>query len=78
MSDEHISCEEVIEQLFAFLDCELDDELRDRVDQHMAHCRDCFTRAEFERRLRARIRESSEAKAPARLHRRIQRVMNEF
>lgn len=78
MSSEHIDCEEVIEQLFAFLDRELDDRQQQRIERHLSHCRDCFTRAEFERRLRARIREASEAKAPERLHRRIQDLLNEF
>lgn len=79
MNPGHISCEEVIEQLFAFLDRELDDEVSERIDEHLARCRDCFTRAEFERRLRERVREASEdAQAPDRLHRRLRRVMNEF
>ena len=78
MSTQHISCEEVIEQLFAFLDCELDDDMRERIDRHLKRCRDCFTRAEFERRLRERIREASEVEAPQRLHRRIRRVLDEF
>lgn len=78
MSSEHIDCEEVIEQLFAFLDCELDEQQQQRIEHHLTRCRDCFTRAEFERRLRARIREASEAKAPERLHRRIRGLLNEF
>lgn len=78
MSSEHIDCEEVIEQLFAFLDRELGEEQQQRIEHHLGRCRDCFTRAEFERRLRARIRESSEAKAPKRLHRRVRDLLDEF
>lgn len=78
MNTEHISCEEVIEQLFIFLDRELDEELSERIDHHLARCRDCFTRAEFERRLRARVHDATEAKAPERLHRRIRRVLDRF
>lgn len=78
MSSEHIDCEEVIEQLFAFLDSELGEEQQQRIEHHLSRCRDCFTRAEFERRLRARIREASEAKAPERLHRRVRDLLDEF
>lgn len=78
MNAEHITCEEVMEQLFEFLDRELDGELSDRIDAHLERCRDCFTRAEFEKRLRARINEATEVKAPERLRRRIRRVIDEF
>ncbi|MEX1080421.1 MAG: mycothiol system anti-sigma-R factor [Halofilum sp. (in: g-proteobacteria)] len=78
MNAEHIDCEDVIEQLFAFLDRELDEERQQRIERHLNRCRDCFTRAEFERRLRARIRDASEVKAPERLRRRIRGLLNEF
>ncbi len=78
MSAAEMSCEEVLDQLFAFLDSEVDDDLRERIEHHLERCRDCFTRAEFERRLRERIQEASEEKAPERLHRRIRRLVNEF
>lgn len=78
MNAEIITCEEVMEQLFEFLDRELDGELSDRIDRHLERCRDCFTRAEFERRLRARINEAAEAEAPERLRHRLRRVVDEF
>ena len=78
MSGEDVRCEEVIEQLYAFLDCELDDAWQERVERHLARCRDCCTRAEFERRLRARIREASEVEAPARLRRRVRAMIEDF
>ena len=78
MNEEHITCEEVIEQLFAFLDRELDSETSERIDAHLQRCRDCFTRAEFEKRLRARVHESAEVQAPETLHRRIRKVIDDF
>lgn len=78
MTEEHISCEEVIEHLFAFLDRELDDETGERIDAHLQRCRDCFTRAEFEKRLRARVQEAAEEKAPETLHRRIRDLIDSF
>lgn len=73
-----IRCEEVIKQLFRYLDGEVDDATEERIRDHMAHCRDCFTRAEFERRLRERLREASQEKAPQRLQQRLERLMKSF
>lgn len=78
MNNKHINCEQVLEQLFAFLDEELDDALQEQIGHHLARCRGCFSRAEFERRLRQRIREASEESAPARLRRRVRGLLNEF
>ena len=73
-----LSCEEVIELLFAYLDHEVGNELNERIEQHLENCRDCYSRAEFEHRLRARVRDSAEIKAPERLQRRIRKVIDEF
>lgn len=78
MSDRHISCEEVIEQIFVYLDGELDEARSALIDEHLKHCRDCFSRAEFERKLRARIRDSATVRAPDRLHRRITGLLKKF
>lgn len=67
-----------MEQLFEFLDRELDGDQSDRINRHLERCRDCFSRAEFEKRLRARINEAAEVEAPGRLRRRLQRVIDEF
>lgn len=73
-----LRCEEVIELLFAYLDHEVDDKLNERIEQHLESCRDCYSRAEFERRLRARVQASTEVQAPERLQKRIRRVLDKF
>lgn len=78
MTGRDIDCEEVIEHLLAFLDREVDGDTRARIDAHLQRCRDCFTRAEFERRLRARVRQTTEVRAPERLHRRIGELIDTF
>ncbi|GGX66501.1 hypothetical protein GCM10007392_37750 [Saccharospirillum salsuginis] len=78
MSPRDIRCEEVIEQLFDYLDRELDEEMQHRIERHIEHCRDCFTRAEFEKRLRRRLGETSRVAAPESLHRRLREVMESF
>jgi mycothiol system anti-sigma-R factor len=78
MSDDELSCEEVIEQLFTYLDRELESGRSAAIDQHLKRCRDCFSHVEFERKLRAKIRDSAKVEAPDRLQRRIRGLLDRF
>lgn len=78
MSEKELSCEEVIEQLFEYLDQRLGAEKIADIHRHLERCRECFSRAEFERRLRGRIVDAGETKAPDRLRMRVARVLDEF
>lgn len=53
---EEIDCEEAIRRLAAYLDGELDPDGEAAVERHLERCRSCYSRAEFERRLRRRLR----------------------
>ena len=70
-----LDCEEVIARLFDYLDRELDAETWEEIDRHIALCRSCFTRAEFERRLRARLVEAGETEAPEPLRARTRQLL---
>lgn len=74
----HIDCEEVIGKLLEFLDRELDEQTQQAIQEHLEACRGCFTRAEFERRLRARVAKTGEAKAPDSLRRRVRALLEGF
>lgn len=78
MNVQSMTCEEVVEQLFDYLDRELDNDVSERIDRHLERCRDCFTRAEFEKRLRAKVNEAVAVEAPDSLRRKIRRVLDEF
>ncbi len=52
-----IDCEEALRRLAEYLDHELGDLSQAEVEQHLEICRSCYSRAEFERALRARLRE---------------------
>lgn len=73
-----MTCEEVLEQLFAYLDRELHDTTWAEVEQHLERCRGCFSRAEFERRLKARVRGAGESAAPESLRARIKQLLETF
>lgn len=73
-----IPCEEVIERLFAYLDGEVDDVSSAVIERHLERCRDCFSRADFERKLRTKIAASASTPAPDRLRRRVRSLLDEF
>lgn len=73
-----IECEEAIAKLLEFLDGELDEADRSRMERHLETCRGCYTRAEFERRLRERVVETGSARAPDSLRTRVRRLMETF
>lgn len=78
MRHEPINCEELVEQLFVYLDRELDGGARTAIDHHLERCRECFTRVEFERQLRDRIGDAGIEKAPERLRRRVRALLDEY
>jgi len=51
-----INCEEALKQLLAFIDHELADGDRESLEHHLRACRSCFSRAEFERHLKGKLR----------------------
>ena len=79
MTDEStLSCEQVLEHLLAYLDQELTPETSAEIDRHLAECRGCFSRAEFERRLRSRVAATGTASAPESLRARIKALIERF
>lgn len=77
MTDQ-LSCEDVIGKLLEYLDRELDAEAQRDIERHLETCRGCFSRAEFERRLRSRVTEAGEVKAPESLRRRIRALIGRY
>jgi anti-sigma factor (TIGR02949 family) len=48
-SKDMATCEEAVERLYEFLDGELDDTWRERVEEHFEACKVCLPRLTFER-----------------------------
>lgn len=72
-------CLEAFDSLYAYLDGELTDpEAIARYEQHLSHCRSCFSRHEFEVALLERLRKSGTDKAPDRLRNRLRDLIDEF
>ena len=73
-----IDCEEAVRLLAAFLDDELPAGARAGVDRHLERCRSCFSRAEFERRLKAEIASLGREEVTPRFEERIRRLLADF
>lgn len=73
-----ISCEEVLRQLLAYLDRDVDAHTAALIDRHLEACRGCFSRADFERKLKAHLQGAGEKPAPGRLRARIKDIVDKF
>ena len=73
-----IGCEEALRRLAEFIDCELSESDQDAVERHLRTCRSCYSRMEFERRLKQRLSAFSGDEAPAKSRDRIRKLIEGF
>ena len=76
MKQTEIGCEEALRQLLTFLDGELSAGEQERVDEHLRRCRSCWTRAEFERRLKRQLADLGPAPVRPQLMSRVRSLMS--
>ncbi len=76
---EDADCLEAMDSLYAYLDGELTDaDAIARYEQHLGHCRSCFSRHEFEAALTERIRKSGKDGIPESLRTRLRNLIHDF
>jgi anti-sigma factor (TIGR02949 family) len=73
-----IDCEEALHRLFEYLDAELDRQSLRAMEQHLERCRSCFSRVEFEKRLKAHTMELRVEPVSPELEARIRGVLDSF
>lgn len=73
-----IGCEESLRRLFDYLDHELDGPRHTEMEQHLKICRSCYSRAEFEKRLKAKLSDVSTEKPAAEFEYRIRKLLGNF
>lgn len=78
MTNEQIDCEQALKQILEFVDHELDDERRAAMHHHLHTCKSCFSRMEFERRLKEKVGALREEKAAPTVENRIRRLLDSF
>ena len=75
---DNIGCEEALRRLAEFIDCELSDSEQDNVERHLRTCRSCYSRAEFESRLKRQLSALSGGDAPTKSRDRIRKLIQGF
>ncbi|HKE86953.1 MAG TPA: zf-HC2 domain-containing protein [Vicinamibacterales bacterium] len=79
MSDtDDMGCERALTRLLEFIDRELPDGEHDSVERHLRTCRSCFSRMEFESRLKQRLSALSAEDAPSKSRDRIRDLIKGF
>ena len=79
MSDARtINCEEALRRLFDYLDAELAGVPQREMDEHLQRCRSCFSRLEFEKRLKAHTAELGHEPVTEDLEQRIRALLDSF
>lgn len=78
MTSHEIDCEQALRRIFEFVDHELDGEERDAMERHLSTCRSCFSRADFEKRLKGKMAGIREEGASPGTSERIAKLMKSF
>jgi anti-sigma factor (TIGR02949 family) len=71
-----ISCEEVLAEIEDFLHGELDPSEAARLADHLSTCPPCFDRAEFQRELKAIVKQKCRSEAPQHLIWRVRQAIH--
>lgn len=73
-----MTCEEAMRYLAEYLDNELAAGAQESIQQHLELCRSCYSRAEFERRLKLELRKLGMDDVPLGFEQRIRRLLQSF
>ena len=72
-------CLQAFDHVYAYINNELEDEaVIASIEHHLSHCKSCYSRAQMERKINQRMRQSKQKKAPDQLRRRLKNLMQEF
>jgi anti-sigma factor (TIGR02949 family) len=72
------NCEDALRHLAAHIDRELDAPVREQIEGHLATCRSCYSRAEFESGLKARLGALGQESVRPALADRVQTLIRRF
>ena len=73
-----LSCEEVLSKLMSYLDHEEDAESECEIEEHLHECRECFSRAEFEKALKRKVAAAGEVETPEDARKRLEALVKRF
>lgn len=72
---EPIDCEQALARIFEYVDRELSGDEREAMEHHLQTCKSCFSRAEFERRLKGKLVQLRDEEATPAARKRIEDLL---
>lgn len=73
-----ISCEEALKHVFEYLDHVLEETEHCDIEDHLSKCRSCYSRVEFERRLKEHLHDIGKEKVPASLEDKVHDIIRQY
>jgi anti-sigma factor (TIGR02949 family) len=70
-----IDCEKALTLIFELIDHELKGHEREAMQHHLETCKSCYSRAEFERRLKGKLKTLHDAETSAAARGRIEKLL---
>jgi mycothiol system anti-sigma-R factor len=70
-----MDCEQALARIFELVDHELKGEEREAMQHHVDTCKSCFSRVEFERRLKGKLKALREGETSAAARERIEKLL---
>ncbi len=72
-------CLQAFDHLYAYINGELSDPRSvAMIEHHLSHCRSCYSRAQMEREINDRLKNSGQPKPPPGLKSRLDKLIDEF
>jgi len=78
MTKHEIKCEQALRQLFEYIDQELSEAERATMEHHLHTCQSCYSRAEFEARLKVKLGELKKDEPDTAVRERIKSLLKSF
>lgn len=78
MTKHEIKCEQALRQIFEYIDQELSEAERATMERHLHTCQSCYSRAEFEARLKVKLGKLKKDDPDATVHERIKSLLKSF
>ena len=78
MTKHEIECEQALRQIFEYVDHELGEAERATMERHLHTCQSCYSRAEFEARLKVKLGKLKKDDPDATVHERIKSLLKSF
>lgn len=79
LHDTDSDCLEAFDYLYAYLNGELKDkESVEKLEQHLDHCKSCFSRAQMEKEINERLKSSKETATPESLKKRLNKLIDDL